>query len=347
MTHNPRRHSSSEIEAAASDWVIRRERGLNEPEKEEFTRWIASNPLHADAIARHDQAWAILDRPRSAGTASKMALTLSHRATRRRKRARITAVAASMFLIPLFVWLLRPPIQKPSAPPTARVTMPQKQILPDGSQIDLKNGAEVSIDFTESIRRVRLVKGEAYFQVAKNRERPFVVSADHLEVKAVGTEFAVGLGSDSVDVIVTEGRVAVADSPSSASPPIEGESRSNPTKTTRLSTSLDAGKRLIVDRSPTSQATKSFEMTAAEMSDRLAWRCPRIEFSRTPLSEAVSMMNQYSKIQMIIDDPQCGDTLVSGIFRAGNTDALITVLEGNFEIKTERVGRNIILRREH
>ncbi|MGH7956227.1 MAG: FecR family protein [Opitutaceae bacterium] len=90
------------------------------------------------------------------------------------------------------------------------VTRQQRQTLADGSVVELNAGADILVDFSPARRSVRLVRSEAHFAVATDATRPFVVSAGGVEVRAVGTEFAVRFGSQEIAVLVTEGQVAVA-----------------------------------------------------------------------------------------------------------------------------------------
>jgi transmembrane sensor len=87
----------------------------------------------------------------------------------------------------------------------------QKLALPDGSVVDLNTDSKVDVTFTPSERRVQLAHGEAHFSVAKDPARLFVVEAHGVAVVAVGTAFAVRLRSESVEVLVCEGRVRVND----------------------------------------------------------------------------------------------------------------------------------------
>ena len=75
--------------------------------------------------------------------------------------------------------------------------------LHDGSIVELNKGAQISIRYSGDERRVDLLSGEAYFEVAKNPDRPFIVSARGIDVKAVGTAFNVRLHNDSLEVLVT------------------------------------------------------------------------------------------------------------------------------------------------
>ena len=79
---------------------------------------------------------------------------------------------------------------------------PNIQTLPDGSTVELNSSAEIVLDFTPTMRGVRLVRGEALFMVRKDAGRPFVVTANGVTVRAVGTAFAVRHGDARIAVLV-------------------------------------------------------------------------------------------------------------------------------------------------
>ncbi len=331
--------SQSQIDEAASDWVIRRDAGFTESESKEFACWQATDPRHAEAVARHDRAWSLLDRPRAEGRSSEMTRALAAR-TARRKARRIKASALALIAlvgVGLF-WQTRESDKAKMQTSSAIVVNPQFQHLPDGTVVELKTGAEIAVDFTGPLRRVTLVKGVALFQVAKNPDRAFVVTAAGVQVRAVGTAFTVELGAANVDVVVTEGKVAVGHSAPTGAEPIAAENSPSPTL-------VQAGKRVTVDLSAAQAVTGPVELSAAELSELLAWRKTRLEFSETPLAEAIALMNRHSQTQLVLTDPALGSVPVSGIFRADNTDTLVRLMEANFGITAERVGQRIILRK--
>lgn len=163
-----------------------------------------------------------LDWPQAAGTAEAVTRAIEDYARRRRRR-RITAVSTCVALVLVvgFAWRQRENSQtpasvaavSPAARATASVSRPEHRALPDGSWVDLNVGADIAVEFTAGgagARRVVLRRGEAHFTVAKDAARPFVVEAGGVAVRAVGTAFSVQRGGAGVEVLVTEGRVAVA-----------------------------------------------------------------------------------------------------------------------------------------
>jgi len=223
----------------------------------------------------------------------------------------------------------------------AILSAPRRESLADGSTVELKEGAEIKVDFGGRLRRVSLLKGAAHFAVAPDHNRPFVVTADGVQVRAVGTAFAVQLSPGSVEVLVTEGRVAVdktSGEPASASGGIA--------PTPRTIALVDALHRMVVGAGGVQTAAPRVEsVTGAEMADRLSWRVPRLELSRTPLSQVVELMNRRSPVHFVIGDPALGDLKLSGYLRADNTEGLVRLLELRFGVTAHPRGRDEIVLR--
>ena len=267
---------------------------------------------------------------------------LAHR-RRRRRRAAWMGVTAAVVLGAGLVWRW-PAGQAPANnyPVMSLVVVAaEHQTLPDGSTVDLKDGAEIDVAFTREVRAVTLRRGTAHFQVAKNPQRPFVVTAGGVSVQAIGTAFCVDFGSKSVEVIVTEGRVAVAQTPrettmaAAVSPP--------------PSALVDAGEHVVVDdASPVKlpPALVVAPLNTQEMAGKLTWLSPRLEFTGTPLEMVVMTFNQHNRRQLVIADPELRNLQLSGILRSDNIPALLHMLETNFRIQSEASGRDEILLRK-
>src|SRR5688500_14994795 len=136
----------------------------------------------------------------AAGSALLLAVALGALGTRLVKSPSATVAGNPSHPAATFDVAAAVPIQ---STPTTTVSRPETRTLPDGSVVELNAGAELALEFNSALRRVTLVRGEAHFQVTKNPERPFVVRAGNAEVRAVGTAFAVQLGTGLVDVLVT------------------------------------------------------------------------------------------------------------------------------------------------
>jgi transmembrane sensor len=197
--------------------------------------------------------------------------------------------------------------------------------LADGSTVTLNTNTILETDLRWRTREIYLRKGEAHFQVAHDRSRPFLVHAGDAVVRAVGTEFEVRVLTDQhVDVVVNEGRVEVqAAAPPSASPNPAARSHAAAATTVRA---LNAGERL-------STASRDYAVTAVtaqQMSSELAWREGAIIFDGEPLSEAIAEIERYTDARIVVSDPGIAGLRVGGRFRTGDVqeffDALQTAL---------------------
>jgi transmembrane sensor len=262
------------------------------------------------------------------------ALALRSRRRRQRRMAGATLALMGSFLLALG-WRARR-TEETSPHFVAQLVVPQTQTLPDGGSVELKPGAEMRVDYSGEFRRVTLRRGEALFHVAENKTRPFVVTAGGVDVRAVGTAFLVALGSREVNVVVTQGQVAVERVPLE---PVEAPSRST------ASTLVAAGSRVTIEISQDGTAPEVALVSSRELQELLVWRGPRVEFSDTTLADAVSLMNRHSKLKMVVADPALAKIRVNGLFRVDNTEALVRLLEASFGVHVERSADVIILRR--
>ncbi len=283
------------------------------------------------------------------------------RVQRRRKQHLRRVTAGSLAIVTLvtagFLWPLRsvPPASVPARlPSSVLVVTPAKRVLPDGSVVELKDGATIDVSYSAAFRRVNLVQGQAYFSVTKNQAAPFIVIVGELEVRAVGTAFSVQMDARQVEVFVTEGRVAVSSENGKRKTEDSGlraarSAGNSPTPVLRPVFSeilVDAGNRMVVEIATASAPPPVLAMSAAEQNEHLSWRVPRIELSGTPLSEALPVFNRYSPVPLSIADPSLGALELSGVLRPNNPNALLHVLKVEFGLETDRrVDGGIVLRR--
>jgi transmembrane sensor len=216
------------------------------------------------------------------------------------------------------------------------------QTLPDGSTVDLKEGADIDVAFTPGVRAVTLRHGTAHFQITKNPLRPFVVTAAGVTVRAVGTAFCVGIESKSVEVIVTEGRVSVAQSTHDSRVAIESARVPD-------SVLVDIGEHVMVESITGAAQPSVFTVAplgAQELAEKLSWLNPRLEFTGTPMGVVIMMFNQRNRQQLRLDDPILQNLQLSGVLRSDNIPALLQLLDANFHIRAEYRGSNEIILRK-
>jgi transmembrane sensor len=290
---------------------------------------------------------------------------------RQRKKLRMLAIGITTCVFAGLLWYQRGSGIRGDALDTVRssaavMIRPEKRTLPDGSIVELKPGAVITVDYQPDARRVSLERGEAFFQVAKAAV-PFVVSARAVGVRAVGTAFSVQVGARVVEVLVTEGTVAVGDISGPTNSPAARKARlrrqddaaTEPAGERRANGAIDledrralfvaAGSHALVD--PQAEAPVVSTLPAAEIANRLAWRKKRLEFTDTPLSVAVDLFNRHSNRgasnHLLVDptDAALGRLQVSGYFDAENVDAFVHLIEQTCGITAERQAGPIVLRR--
>ena len=339
----PDNHPAADpVDQQAAAWVLRTDRGLTAAEQDEFLQWLAADRRHGAALARHKRNWDRLNRlgqwlpehsprpnPDLLAPRPQPAFTMP---ARRRTWLAPLAVAAAL-LLGLYAWRSRlVPPAAPDAPPViADITT---RTLEDGSVVELNRGALISVLYTPGERRVQLERGEAHFTVAKNKERPFIVSAGGVAVRAVGTAFNVRLEAATVDVLVTEGVVQVR----------QPDAQLSPLNAQPLS--LSVGERTSVPLAGATLPPEVVPVSKAQMERILAWQPRLLDFTATPLAGVVGEFNRHNApIRIVIADPALAGMEVSASLRSDNVEGFIRLLEAGFGVRAERDTDTITLRK--
>ena len=303
--------TSRDVEACAARWVTREREGLDPAEKRELAAWLAADATHADVHRRLAAMAGALQRARAAGVGGAIVAEVTNRErTRRRRRGALAAVGgAAACAVLAFFWTGRTPAVDTRVATVAARSLEPMRRLPDGSIVELNAGADLVVDYGATERRVTLRRGEALFRVEKDAARPFVVHAGNVAVRAVGTAFSVRLEGNSLDVLVTEGKVAVADA-SAGHTLLPARGADDPAPV------LAAGQRATIDAAtgPAPQAASVAAVAAPEVAARLAWRISRLEFSGVPLADAVAQINRVNAVQIALADEATGRLRISGRF---------------------------------
>ena len=194
--------------------------------------------------------------------------------------------------------------------------------LADGSKIELNTDTKVRAALAEERRVVWLDRGEAYFEVAKDADRPFVVMAGDRKVTVLGTKFSVRRDGDRVTVAVAEGRVRV--DPVHATPAIPP-------------TTVTGGDVVIADEVATLVTPKS----PARVESELAWRRGLLMFDKSTLGDAVAEINRYNRTKLVVEDADAAAIRITGSFEAENVDAFARLLREAFGLNVEQNGDEI------
>lgn len=333
------------VEAMAAAWLAERDAGLSPEQEAEFARWRAADARHEAAVTRLENSWQALQplrefRPAAGRHPDINLLERRPVAVPVRFPGWVggLAAAAAVALAVVAFWARPDP---ESAVPARYVTAPggySRSTLPDGSVVDLNTDSELRIDFSGPERRVRLLRGEAMFTVAKNPDRPFLVQAGVVTVRAVGTAFNVKHAPAGVEVLVTEGKVQVRSElagPAAAEPLLLTANQKTLVPTTVAVAETTAPVLPLVEK-----------VTEPALREALAWQEPRLRFVDTPLREAVRQFNQRNRVQLVLGDRVVGDLAVDGSFRPDNVEGFARLLAEEGSVIAERMDEtHIVLRK--
>jgi transmembrane sensor len=200
--------------------------------------------------------------------------------------------------------------------------------LEDGSRILLNTSTRLVVRYDEKIRRIELVKGEAQFDVMKNAQRPFVVTAGEREVTALGTSFDVRRDGHQISVTLVEGKVTVAPVVQSTDAVVPVQAKVEV---------LHPGQRL------TFTAGRAPRMDQPQMEKVTAWQRGQISLDDLSLADAVAEMNRYSTVQLQIEQPAAAALHVSGIFRVGDSLSFAHAVAQTYGLTVLEQGREILL----
>jgi len=220
---------------------------------------------------------------------------------------RLAGLVAAMLMIGVlgsgaYWWMNRPSDYSTSAGERRVVT------LSDGSKLSLDADSEVTVRYGKNERSLRLLKGQARFDVAHDKKRPFSVIAGRQKVIATGTAFNIDMAGPKVLVTLIEGHVVVLDNYSEDGAP------------TQKIIELKAGQQLsAAPRTPS-------EVAQANIQRVTAWTIGQLMFDDEPLSSVIERVNRYGGTQIIITDPKIGAMKISGVFNAGDVLGFVEIV---------------------
>jgi transmembrane sensor len=320
---------SAAVDAEAAEWITRLDSGeLSATDYASFQEWQSRSPHHRDAVQRLSALWSELDvlkqyaRPiealpeQHAGRSWFAALP---------KRSFIYAAAACLALAVVGTqFYQRQQTPSPMVVSYQTTVGEQKAVtLPDGSTVHMNTNSRIELAYYSDRRDLKLVRGEAYFDVAHDPNRPFAVYAGHGLVRDIGTAFDVRLLASAVEVTVSRGSVELAAL-------LHGGNSPNP-KEERLG-ALAAGQDAVFGR----KVERLALVTNAAINRKLAWRNGVLIYAGEPLAQVVDDFNRYTNVKVALADPRLQNIPVGGYFEIGKDEAFYEALRNNFGLRVER-----------
>ena len=311
----------------AVQWFVKlRSPAVSSADRHAHAEWLEADARHQRLYDQIAKEWADLDGLNDWAVAEVGQLNLLAKpaAWRRAGLWGLGVAAAVAVAIGVLPWLFSQP--PPSEPPQVRyqtATAEQRQVvLKDGSRMHLNTASLVNVRFSAQMREVILANGEAVFDVKHDSARPFVVRTGGLDLRVLGTRFAVrNLAQEGIEVTVLEGRVVVAPSrqaADAAAVPILQDGLLG--RSGRGTVILRPDQQLRVP--PGGPVGVPKEVEAAK---EAAWLQGNLVFEAAPLREVVGEMSRYmpGRIRVAEDVP---DHPVTGIIQIRNSDAMLELL---------------------
>lgn len=329
------------VEAAAVDWLIKLDgdQSLTDIDRQQLQQWIEQDAGHREALERLADIWecanvltvlalpagSVSEKPEAGFFIRQLAATIS---TLNRAGALAALVVVAISVALYSVVFQGVALDSTNGSYATAVGEQRSQILADGSALMLNTYSEAEVVFQESRRIIYLTRGEAHFDVAHDKSRPFQVYADGRLVEAVGTAFTVYLQSDkAVKVTVTEGRVKLAEQATPQAPVAEALAFIGKAQTVTV----------VPAKSDIAVVPKPQTLSPEALKNAQSWRRGMVMFNGEPLAEVIAEISRYSDLEIIITDPALKTLSIGGQFRVGETDAMLAVLAANSDLQVNRL----------
>lgn len=341
MKAQSKRKFNAQVCQEACEWLVEfRVSDPDEATRKAFHAWLRESPAHMGAYLEaaaiwsegaavdSNEKWAVdaliaqaAEDPDNVVSFQSEPLPTARRGIAKVRHPRWIAAAAAVvltaFTAGIMAWLNHAPRY------STGIGEQRSIVFPDGSTVNLNSRSSIRVRYSREERAVDLLQGQALFSVAKDAARPFVVSSDSTQVRAVGTQFDVYKKHGGTVVTVVEGKVAVLDH---AQPDIF----------------VSAGEQLTVERNivernsvPRPEPTNPVLATA--------WTQRQLVFESTPLAEVAEEFNRYNERQLQIRDSALNTLEIDGVFSSTDPASLIRFLRARRGVQvTERASGFVI-----
>ena len=364
MNSNVARFSSREtIAKDAAEWLVLLDRE-QPPSDEELSRlrsWMNESPAHREELLSLARMWEMMN----VLTELAVPLGVAERSQMRRKQqifgglrwatAAVALISAALF----FVIGADPEPDADNGLYATAIGQQQSITLSDGSSIVLNTDTQLSVEYADDYRSIYLLRGEALFEVSEDKDRPFRVYAGDGRIEAVGTAFSVYVRDNTVDVTVTEGKVAVASISHGQAKPGSGANSESSISAAISEADNDASARTLgyLEGGQVTTITSGIDEVAnlgstmgeivtideQELRKRISWRDGILTFSGDSLETVIEEVSRYTTLTIEIADPEIKAIKIGGRFPIGHTEEMFDALEANFGLSVTQFGSNRVV----
>lgn len=350
MTDNPsivplRHEKKPKLQVA--DWLAKLDRGdLTVEERAGFAEWLAEDPQNKDSIRQAADLWYGLNEPLSrlgpliASEERKIINDHVPLALFGPALARLRGAAFAMaFLliggvaVSLFLSSKSADVENYYATAVGETKVIN---MADGSNIHLNTNSIIEQSYSKKERVIRLIAGEAIFDVAHDKERPFLVYAADGIIRAVGTRFAVHVVENKVRVTVADGQVALArrwDADTIHNSVAEvGLMRDTPIIISK-GEAADIGRvETLVQQS----------VSEHDLAERLSWATGQLVFYDEDLQSVIDEVARYTTVRIKVMDDILKGQKITGILQIGDVDLMLEGVQGALNVKVKRIESNLV-----
>lgn len=318
--------TAEQIADSATEWVSRLDAAGNEAHLQaRFREWVSGDPRRQGAFLRAQAAWQLLDRASVLGPAAETPDVRDEAPNeaigeqqigRRRLLAGGSAIVGSGLAAALGISLWR------NSPMRIVTSVGEIRRIPlaDGSLAAVNTASSLDVAMRDNLRQVALNHGEAWFQVAKDRNRPFVVEAGNARIRAVGTAFAVRRSNHGAEVQVTEGVVEVW--------------ITNAAGNVRR---IAAGESIYLD----ANQLHALQHDSTRIEQSLGWRNGELIFDGDTVEDAVKELNRYNVLQVTVVDSELAQERLVGRFQTNEPEkfafAAAALVNGRAVVMPDRI----------
>lgn len=356
------RSESPTLAEEAAHWLVE----LEEPDGatlSRFAAWLETSPRHVEEFLLASAVWKEFERVeatrrldierlveearnnvRTIGAPSSGSGSASAARTQTGRLRRIALVAAAVgatCLVGVAVW------KAPGTQPQSYATVRGEQRalkLEDGSVVYLNTQSRVEVAFSKDVRVIRLLEGEAMFNVEHDAARPFRVMAGAAVIQAIGTRFNVYRSAAGATVSVVEGVVQISPRPASAARPaphapaasLAASAGSAEHRRARVSAGEQA--RILVDGEIVTRSVP-------DLAQIVSWRERRLVFRAERLEDVATQFNRYNAVQILVQDEALRGKQITGVFDADDPRSFIEFLQRDSTLVVEDGGGEIAIRR--
>ncbi len=334
MSDNPQSASSGSLSDQALAWFARMHADdVSVEERRQFEIWYHADPRHAEAYDKSLKLWDLLQLP-----AERVQQRLQADAAKTKTepspdgkglgKGRLQPPASGRtlhrvalgclgLLLLVAGWRLPEQWQNWRSDYHTAAGQQLSVELADGSRLTLNTDTALAVRYSDSLRQIELLRGEAYFEVAPNKQRPFVVDGGQATARAVGTAYSVHKHAEELRVVVSEGTVEIG---------------------------ADSAKALVHASEQAEYRQGRLQAVAKlDNDDALAWRRRQTVFHRQPLTQVLAEVNRYRRGRIVAVNPQLAERVVNGVFNNGDPDAVLAALVTTLQAKALRMPGDLVL----